>query len=61
MVEGGGKDRIRAVTCTVAILREEKGRLIGEIKVGRYGKLTFSALAREFGLNGSLTTFTHQD
>ena len=34
--------------------------LIGGIKVGRYGKLTHAALARELGLNVSLTTVTRQ-
>ena len=33
--EGGGKDMRRAVACAVAILCEEKGVLIGGIKVGR--------------------------
>ena len=36
MGEGGGKDRIRAVACVVAILHKDKGMLIGGIEVGRY-------------------------
>ena len=60
MVEGGGKDRIRAVACTVANFRVERGMLIGGIKVGQYGKLTRSALTRTFGLNGILTSVTPQ-
>ena len=34
--------------------------LIGGIKVGRYGKLTHAALARELGLDVILTTVTRQ-
>ena len=34
--------------------------LIGGIEAGRYGNLTRDALARAFGLNGSLTTFKCQ-
>ena len=58
--EGGGKDRRLAFTYAIAILREERGMLIGGIEVGRYGNLTRDALARAFGLNGSLTTFKCQ-
>ena len=60
MGEGGGKDRRRAVTCAVVFLREEKGMLIGGIKVGRYGKLTLDDLGRALVLNGSLTEVTRQ-
>ena len=58
--EDGGKDRRQAVACAVAILREERGMLIEDIEVGRYGKLTRAALARAFGLKGSLTVVTRQ-
>ena len=60
MGEGGGKDRRRAVACADAILREERGMLIGGIKVGRYGKITHAALARAYGLKGGLTEVTCQ-
>ena len=60
MVEGGGKDRRRSVRCAVVILREEKGMIIGGIKVGRYRKITRDALSRAFGFNGSLTEVTCQ-
>ena len=46
------KQRQRAVVCTVEILLEEKGMPIGVIEVGRYGKLTCSALARALVLMG---------
>ena len=58
--EGGGKDRRRAVACTVAILCEERGMLIGGNEVGLYGKLTCSDLARAFVLKGILTPVTRQ-
>ena len=60
MVEGGGKDRRQAVACAVVILREEKGMIIGGIKVGRYGKITRAALSIAFGLNGSIAKVTYQ-
>ena len=41
-------------------MREEREMLIGLIEVEIYHKLARSALAREFGLNGSLTEFTCQ-
>ena len=52
------QQRIRAVTCAVAFLREKKGMLIGVIEVGCYGKITCSALARALGFNGSVTAVT---
>ena len=58
--EGGGQDRRRAVACAIAILREERGMIIGGIEVGHYGKITCGALARSFGLNGSITSVTLQ-
>ena len=60
MDEGGEKDRRQAAACAVDILGEEKGMSIGGIKVGRYDKLTCSALAILFGFNGSLKAFNHQ-
>ena len=57
---GGGKDRRRAVACAVVILREEKGMIIGGIKVGHYDNLTRDSLARAFVLNRSLTVVTRQ-
>ena len=60
MDEGGGKDRRQSFTCAVAILREEKGVLIGGIEVGHYNKLTRAALDRASGLNGSITAVTNQ-
>ena len=50
MSEGGGEDRRQSVVCAVAILHEEKGIIVGGIEVGRYGKLTCAALARELVL-----------
>ena len=54
------QQRLRAVTCAVEILREDKGILIGVIEVGSYVKLTCAALARTLGLNGSITAVTCQ-
>ena len=54
------QQKIRAVKCTVYILCEEKGIIIGGSEVGRYGKLNCSALARALGLNGSTTSVTHK-
>ena len=54
------QQRQRAVLCAVVIFREEKGMIIGGIKVGSYGKPTCAALYRALGLNGSLTAFTCQ-
>ena len=58
--EGGGEYRRLSEACAVAIFREEKGILVGGIKVGRYGKLTPAALYIAFSLNVSLTSVTHQ-
>ena len=44
--------------CAIAILRAEKGMLIGVIDVVCYGKITCSALARALGFNGSVTAVT---
>ena len=60
MGEGGGNYRRQYIVCVVAVLREEKGMLIGVMEVGRYGKLTRAALSRAIGLNGSLTAVTLQ-
>ena len=60
MGECGGKYRRRAVAYAVAILREEKGMLIGGIKVGRYGNINRAALDRSFCLNGGPTAVTFQ-
>ena len=54
------QQRQRAVVCAVDIFLEEKGMPIGVIEVGRYGKLTCSALARALVFNGSLTELTCQ-
>ena len=50
MGEGGSKDRRRAVACAVAILREQRGMLIGVIESGRYDKITCDTLDRSFSL-----------
>ena len=60
MGEGGRKDSRQAVACTVVIFCEEKGMIIGGIKVGHYDNLTRDSLARAFVLNRSLTVVTRQ-
>ena len=58
--EGGGENRRLSVACAVAILREEKGVIIGGIKFGRYSKITCAASDRALGFNGGLTAVTCQ-